>query len=96
MEWFPHGKVNLSLYITGKRADGYHLVDTIYWPLPLYDYLRLEPSETPRLTSPVSALESPDNLVLKAWQLMLRAAIVQIFRIGSQREEAGYQRSRMG
>ena len=70
MEWFPHGKVNLSLYITGKRADGYHLVDTIYWPLPLYDYLRLEPSETPRLTSPVSALESPDNLVLKAWQLM--------------------------
>ena len=70
MDWFPHGKINLSLYITGKRADGYHSVDTIYWPLPLYDYLRLEPSETPRLASPVSALESPDNLVLKAWQLM--------------------------
>ena len=70
MDCFPHGKINLSLYITGKREDGYHLVDTVYWPLALYDYLRLEPAAKPTLTSPLALMEQADNLVIKAWQLM--------------------------
>ena len=70
MDCFPHGKINLSLYITGKRPDGYHQVDTVYWPLPLYDYLRLEPAAKPGLTSPLAVMEQADNLVIKAWRLM--------------------------
>lgn len=73
MDIFPHGKVNLSFYICGKRADGYHQVDTIYWPLALFDYLKLEPAEKSSLSSPEKSLETPDNLVLKAWRLMEEA-----------------------
>lgn len=72
MDIFPHGKINLSFYITGKREDGYHQVDTLYWPLALFDYLKLEPAEKPGITSSETTLETPDNLVLKAWRLMAR------------------------
>jgi 4-diphosphocytidyl-2-C-methyl-D-erythritol kinase len=30
-------KINLSLRVVGRRADGYHLLDTIMVPVSLYD-----------------------------------------------------------
>jgi 4-diphosphocytidyl-2-C-methyl-D-erythritol kinase len=32
-------KINLSLRVVGRRADGYHLLDTIMVPVSLYDDL---------------------------------------------------------
>ncbi|MBO4838047.1 MAG: 4-(cytidine 5'-diphospho)-2-C-methyl-D-erythritol kinase [Lachnospiraceae bacterium] len=70
MELFPHAKVNLSLYITGRRPDGYHTVDTVYWPLPLFDYLKVEPSDRNRFATTEKELEGKDNLVIRAWELL--------------------------
>ncbi len=70
MELFPHAKINLSLYITGRQPDGYHTVDTIYWPLPLFDYLSVEPSARNRIAVSDKTLEGRDNLVVRAWELM--------------------------
>ncbi|MGC8830214.1 MAG: 4-(cytidine 5'-diphospho)-2-C-methyl-D-erythritol kinase [Verrucomicrobiia bacterium] len=34
-------KVNLFLKVLGKRADGYHNIETVFYPIALYDYLKI-------------------------------------------------------
>jgi 4-diphosphocytidyl-2-C-methyl-D-erythritol kinase len=36
---FPKAKFNFGLWITGKRPDGFHDIETIFYPLPLCDAL---------------------------------------------------------
>ena len=36
---FPKAKINLGLKITGKRTDGYHNIETIFYPVGLCDAL---------------------------------------------------------
>ena len=65
-----HAKVNLWLNVVGRRADGYHLLDSLVAFVDLAD--RVEASAADRLSlvldgpSSPSLLGEPDNLVLKA------------------------------
>ncbi len=34
---FPHAKINLGLSIISKRPDGFHNLETIFYPLPIRD-----------------------------------------------------------
>lgn len=34
---FVNAKINLGLYVTGKRADGYHDLSTVFYPVGLYN-----------------------------------------------------------
>ena len=44
---FPEAKPNLGLHILGKRADGYHEIETLFLPYPdLRDELEIVPSES--------------------------------------------------
>lgn len=36
---FPNCKINLGLHIVSKRSDGYHNLETVFYPLPFYDVL---------------------------------------------------------
>jgi 4-diphosphocytidyl-2-C-methyl-D-erythritol kinase len=38
---FPNCKINLGLHILEKRADGYHNIETIFYPVPLHDSLEI-------------------------------------------------------
>ncbi len=38
---FPNCKINLGLRIIGKRADGYHNIETIFYPLAINDVLEI-------------------------------------------------------
>lgn len=38
---FPNAKINLGLNITGKRPDGYHNLETIFYPVPVEDALEI-------------------------------------------------------
>ncbi len=38
---FPNCKINLGLNILGKRPDGYHNLQTVFYPLPLFDVLEV-------------------------------------------------------
>lgn len=38
---FPKAKINLGLRITGKRSDGYHNIETIFYPVCLCDALEM-------------------------------------------------------
>ncbi len=70
MRLYPHAKINLSLYITGRRKDGYHTLDTVFQPVSLFDELEAEKAPELSFSCSEKALETADNLVLKAWRLM--------------------------
>lgn len=66
---FAPAKINLALHVTGRRADGYHLLDSVVAFADTGDWITVEPAETLSLTltGPHAALLSTtDNLVLKA------------------------------
>lgn len=73
---FPNAKINLGLHITEKRPDGYHNLETIFYPIPLEDALEvtlLNGSER-KFALHQSGMEiagDPEtNLVVKAYKLL--------------------------
>ena len=73
---FPNAKINLGLNIIEKRPDGYHNLETIFYPINLQDALevtRLENSDKPytlHITGATLDGEPEDNLVIKAYNLL--------------------------
>ena len=66
-------KINLGLNITERRPDGYHNIQTIFYPVPLYDVLTIgEGKDEDVLTLGGHPLEGDvqDNLVLRAVRLL--------------------------
>ncbi|WP_198144924.1 4-(cytidine 5'-diphospho)-2-C-methyl-D-erythritol kinase [Pseudorhodobacter aquimaris] len=62
-------KINLTLHVTGQRADGYHLLDSLVVFADINDQITACPAEELRLTvdGPFAAgLGGDDNLVLQA------------------------------
>ena len=45
-----HAKINLGLLIKGKRPDGYHLLETLFYPVEIHDTLVISPAEKIRVT----------------------------------------------
>lgn len=71
---FPNAKINIGLYITGKRSDGYHNIESVFYPIPLHDALEIVASDELKFTT--SGLKIPgdpvSNLCLKAYHLMTK------------------------
>ena len=71
-------KVNLYLHVTGRRADGYHLLDSLAVFGPAADALALAPADdlSLRLDGPFGGAlaAEPDNLVLRAARALAAAA----------------------
>lgn len=83
---FPNAKINLGLHITEKRPDGYHNLETVFYPIPLCDALEVlklplengqdESEEVPQtgIHLHMEGLdiegESDNNLVCKAYHLL--------------------------
>ena len=70
--WAP-AKVNLFLAVLGKRPDGYHELATLMVAVRLFDTLIFRAEQAPRLNlvcSDKKLAAGPDNLVLKAAQLL--------------------------
>ena len=69
---FPNAKINIGLNITERRADGYHNLETVFYPVKINDVL--EVIESDELSFESSGLEIPgrveDNLCVKAWHLL--------------------------
>lgn len=85
---FPCAKINLGLNIVCKRPDGYHNLETVFYPIPLTDALEIKymdekfPSESPcdlKITGNDVDCNEEDNLVIKAYQLL--AADFQLPRV---------------
>lgn len=73
---FPNAKINLGLNITEKRSDGYHNLETIFYPIPVEDALEIhilsDGNEKFRLHQAGLEIagEVESNLVVKAYKLL--------------------------
>lgn len=69
---FPYCKINLGLNVVSKRADGFHNIETCFYPIPWKDILEIIPSSEFSFTQ--SGIDVPgrqqDNLCVKAYQLL--------------------------
>lgn len=72
MVTFPNVKINLGLNILSKREDGYHNLQSIFYPVDWCDILEIIKADSFHFE--ISGLEIPgeakDNLVVKAYELM--------------------------
>jgi 4-diphosphocytidyl-2-C-methyl-D-erythritol kinase len=68
---FPKAKINLGLHITGKRPDGYHNIETVFYPVSLNDALEFVSitesvnTDILTLTGLNTGIDPKDNLVFK-------------------------------
>ncbi len=77
MIFFPNCKINLGLSITSKRPDGFHNIESLFYPVNLCDCLEIRPSEDGQTHFKMSGLdigatETENNLCMKALRLLQR------------------------
>jgi len=69
---FPNAKLNIGLKVVEKRADGYHNLQTIFYPIAIEDVLEINPLDDGDIElfvngTPCAADEMEGNLVIKAY-----------------------------
>lgn len=68
---FPNAKINLGLNIVSKREDGYHNIESVFFPIPVCDVLEIIPTENQEKNFTLEVIDLPDdgkmNLVEKAY-----------------------------
>lgn len=84
---FPQAKINLGLRITGKRPDGYHNIETIFYPVGLRDALEFVISDDPSkkdiitVTGINTGSSTDDNLVMKSVRKLREKHSIPYLRI---------------
>lgn len=71
---FPNAKINLGLNIVAKRADGYHNIETVFYPIDICDALEITPAKNEQGVFTQTGItidgDSENNLVMKALRLL--------------------------
>jgi len=74
MIFFPNAKINLGLFVTEKRVDGFHNIETIFYPVPLCDAIEMITTPDDRFHFSSSGIPIPGkvdkNLLVKAWLIL--------------------------
>ncbi|MBI2269048.1 MAG: 4-(cytidine 5'-diphospho)-2-C-methyl-D-erythritol kinase [Bacteroidetes bacterium] len=78
MVCFPNAKINIGLNVIKKRSDGYHDLESVFYPIALCDIL--EVIENPRASEPVefysTGISIPgsvnDNLCIRAYNMIVK------------------------
>src|SRR4051812_14799677 len=72
MVFFPNAKINIGLNVVGKRGDGYHDIETVFYPVAVKDALEIIHSTDFSFHAtglPVTG-STDNNLCVKAYQLL--------------------------
>ena len=87
--WPAPAKLNLFLYITGRRADGYHNLQTLFQFLDYGDTLEITPDSSGEITllTPLAGVVDDENLIVRAARMLEQAAAAR----GTLPENAGAQ-----
>lgn len=69
---FPPAKINLGLYVIKKRKDGFHNIETVFYPVPWCDILEIVKAEEFKFFQTGLSIEINvnNNLCVKAYQLL--------------------------
>ncbi len=69
---FPNAKINIGLNVIARRGDGYHTIETVFYPIKINDVLEIV--EADQLNFQTSGIAIPgyanENLCLKAYDLL--------------------------
>ena len=71
-KWPAPAKLNLMLRIVGQRADGYHLLQTVFQFIDLYDWIVFHPVDDGRvsLANTIPGVPELDDLTVRAANLL--------------------------
>jgi len=66
---FPNAKINLGLNIIEKRNDGFHNIETVILPIPLFDVLEFQEAKkfTIEIFNTTSLTITEENTIFKTW-----------------------------
>ncbi|MEE4257854.1 MAG: 4-(cytidine 5'-diphospho)-2-C-methyl-D-erythritol kinase [Bacteroidales bacterium] len=67
---FPNAKINLGLHVIRKRDDGFHDIETVFYPIKMHDSLEIMPAAEHSLKLYGPVLPRGENLVTKAYRLL--------------------------
>lgn len=70
---FANAKINLGLHIINKRPDGYHNLETVFYPIPLYDVVEVVRADQIRFFPtglPIGGQAEEQNLCIRAYHLL--------------------------
>jgi 4-diphosphocytidyl-2-C-methyl-D-erythritol kinase len=69
---FSNAKINMGLRVLDKRADGYHNLKSVFYPLPLYDIIEIRLSENDEIRELGITIDAEleSNLIFKAINLL--------------------------
>lgn len=87
VKYLANAKINIGLNVVEKRSDGYHNLETVFYPLPVYDELTIEVNAgiTDDYLLEVEGLEvtsmAEDNLIIKAFRLLQKDFLLGKTRI---------------
>lgn len=74
MVTFPNAKINIGLSITRRREDGYHDLETLFYPIDLCDVLEIVPAKNNETTLTITGItvdgDIEKNLVMRAYRLL--------------------------
>lgn len=85
---FPCAKINLGLNVIERRSDGYHNLETVFFPIPICDALEIKPMNEKfpsdvacdlKITGNTVCCSESDNLIVRAYNLI--AADFEIPRV---------------
>ncbi|HEY6162847.1 MAG TPA: 4-(cytidine 5'-diphospho)-2-C-methyl-D-erythritol kinase, partial [Bacteroidia bacterium] len=89
---FPNAKINLGLFITGKRSDGYHNIESVFYPVRCCDVLEVVNGESETgngngegFQFTMSGLAIPgdpkNNLIQKAYDLLKNDHALPVMKV---------------
>ena len=77
MIYFPNAKINIGLFVTGKRDDGFHNIESVFYPIGLNDALEMRISQKSETKFRLSGeninnnvSNDSNNTVLRAFNLL--------------------------
>ncbi|MGV6861405.1 MAG: 4-(cytidine 5'-diphospho)-2-C-methyl-D-erythritol kinase [Putridiphycobacter sp.] len=69
---YPNAKINIGLRVVEKRPDGFHNLESVFYPIPWYDIIEIVPADDFKFKSsglPING-DTENNLVVKAFRLL--------------------------
>ena len=60
---FPNAKINLGLRIVARRPDGYHNIETVFYPIQLQDALEIVPTSQQETELSLSGVTKNDGSI---------------------------------
>lgn len=80
---FPNAKINIGLNVVSRRTDGYHNLETIFYPIKIHDVLEVVLNDELQFASSGNVIpgNADENLCLKAYHLIKKDHDLQPVKI---------------